>query len=288
MVRPERLVAAVEGVAGLKILTSSNGSREAHARTVNVDNSGGLGRWPANVLLSEDQAAALDAQSGIQRDGVSGGKRGFQTEYVGGEGKDTGLAKVGYGSGGGASRFFYVAKAPKSERPNVDGVSHPTVKPLALMRWLIRLVTPPGGTVLEPFAGSGATVEAAILEGFDCIAIEREAEYLPLILERIRRQREAPAAPVKEPKKGGRWPANVILDRDQADALDQQSGVSKSSAKGSAGGKRGSGIYAQDSYTLSMERTERPAHGDEGGASRFFTVIEPEPLFGDDWDGEVA
>ena len=64
------------------------------------------------------------------------------------------------------------------------------VKPLALMRWLVRLVTPPGGTVLEPFAGSGTTVEACIVEGFDCIAIEKGDEYLPLIMQRINRQRD--------------------------------------------------------------------------------------------------
>ena len=64
------------------------------------------------------------------------------------------------------------------------------VKPLALMRWLVRLVTPPGGTVLEPFAGSGTTVEACLLEGFDCVAIEREADYLPLIRQRIHRRRD--------------------------------------------------------------------------------------------------
>lgn len=58
-----------------------------------------------------------------------------------------------------SERFRYVAKAPKRERPVVDGVAHPTVKPLALMRWLVRLVTPPGGTVLDPFAGSGTTIE---------------------------------------------------------------------------------------------------------------------------------
>ena len=63
------------------------------------------------------------------------------------------------------------------------------VKPLALMRWLVRLVTPPGGTVLEPFAGSGTTVEACIVEGFHCIAIEKGEEYLPLITQRIHRQR---------------------------------------------------------------------------------------------------
>jgi DNA modification methylase len=61
------------------------------------------------------------------------------------------------------------------------------VKPVDLMRWLVKLVTPPGGVVLEPFAGSGTTVEAAVLEGFRCIAIEREADYLPLILQRIRK-----------------------------------------------------------------------------------------------------
>ncbi len=68
------------------------------------------------------------------------------------------------------------------------------VKPLALMRWLVRLVTPPGGTVLEPFAGSGTTVEACIVEGFDCIAIEKGEEYLPLIMQRIHRRRDPVAA----------------------------------------------------------------------------------------------
>ena len=57
------------------------------------------------------------------------------------------------------------------------------------MRWLVRLVTPPGGTVLEPFAGSGTTVEACLLEGFRCVAVEREADYLPLVLARVHRQR---------------------------------------------------------------------------------------------------
>lgn len=65
--------------------------------------------------------------------------------------------------------------------------SHATVKPLDLMRWLVRLVTPPGGVVLDPFAGSGTTLEAAIVEGFRCIGIEREADYLPLIEQRIAR-----------------------------------------------------------------------------------------------------
>ncbi len=59
------------------------------------------------------------------------------------------------------------------------------MKPLDLMRWLVRLVTPPGGVVLEPFAGSGTTAEACVVEGFRCIAIEREADYLPLITSRL-------------------------------------------------------------------------------------------------------
>jgi hypothetical protein len=91
----------------------------------------------------------------------------------------------GYGDTGGASRFFYCAKAPKKERPNVDGIAHPTVKPLRLMEYLVRLVTPPGGTVLEPFAGSGATIEAAISQGFQVIAIEQEWDYIRLIEARL-------------------------------------------------------------------------------------------------------
>jgi site-specific DNA-methyltransferase (adenine-specific) len=88
---------------------------------------------------------------------------------------------------GGASRFFYVPKAGKRERPREGDTAHPTVKPLALMRYLVKLVTPPGGTVLEPFAGSGTTAEACVLEGFRCIAIEMTDDYLPLIIQRLER-----------------------------------------------------------------------------------------------------
>lgn len=94
-----------------------------------------------------------------------------------------------FGDRGGASRFFptfrYEPKAPTHERPKAGEVQHPTVKPVDLMRWLVRLVTPPNGVVLEPFAGSGTTLEAALAEGFDVIGIEREADYIPLILKRI-------------------------------------------------------------------------------------------------------
>jgi site-specific DNA-methyltransferase (adenine-specific) len=98
-----------------------------------------------------------------------------------------------YDDQGGASRFFYCAKASKSERPSVEVggrmVLHPTVKPLALMRWLVRLVTPPGGLVLDPFLGSGTTAEACVLERMRCLGIEREAEYLSLVEQRLERMR---------------------------------------------------------------------------------------------------
>jgi len=151
------------------------------------------GRWPANVVLDDTTADMLDQQSGMSpakagRTGKRGGSAWHGMESFGSPEKvGTWPADLG----GGASRFFYVAKAPKRERPVVDEVAHPTVKPLALMRWLVRLVTPEGGTVLDPFAGSGTTVEACILENLHCIAIEREAEYLPLIQARINRQEAA-------------------------------------------------------------------------------------------------
>jgi site-specific DNA-methyltransferase (adenine-specific) len=84
---------------------------------------------------------------------------------------------------GGASRFFYTAKASKRERG--EGNDHPTVKPLALMRWLVRLVTPPGGTVLDPFMGSGTTGVAAKEEGFEFVGVELDGHYYDLAQRRI-------------------------------------------------------------------------------------------------------
>ncbi|WP_116428936.1 DNA methyltransferase [Streptomyces spongiicola] len=86
------------------------------------------------------------------------------------------------------SGFRYQAKAPTSERPRLpDGTVHPTVKPVALMRWLVRLLTAPGGLVLDPFAGTGTTLEAARLEGFDSMGVEAKAEYAELCRLRLRR-----------------------------------------------------------------------------------------------------
>ncbi|MGL4745037.1 MAG: DNA-methyltransferase [Dermatophilaceae bacterium] len=150
------------GAGGLNIDASRTPPTDRPDRIPNPSKSGdgAKGRWPVNVVLDEDQARNLDN------------------------------ASTPFGEPG-ASRFFYVPKAGTNERPRVDGTAHPTVKPLALMRWLVRLVTPPGGTVLEPFAGSGTTVEACLLEDFRCIAIEKSSEYAPLVMARIHRQRNA-------------------------------------------------------------------------------------------------
>ncbi|MCA6998433.1 site-specific DNA-methyltransferase [Dickeya solani] len=82
-----------------------------------------------------------------------------------------------------ASRFFYCAKASKKDRD--EGNNHMCVKPTKLMRYLCRLVTPPGGTVLDPFMGSGSTGKAAAMEGFCFIGIEREADYVKIARRRI-------------------------------------------------------------------------------------------------------
>ena len=145
------------------------------------------GRWPANVLLDHHAAAWVDEQSGVLKSGdLKPYRNASEAEFTQVHITERNVERKG--DSGGASRFFYTAKAPKRERPNVDGVQHPTVKPLAIMRWLIRLVTPPGGTVLDPFAGSGTTIEAALIEGFNPIGIEMETDYLPLIQHRIDRQ----------------------------------------------------------------------------------------------------
>jgi len=111
-------------------------------------------------------------------------------------GGDGGIKRpdAGYGDSGGASRFFYCAKSSKAEREaglehmpkkGERANTHPTVKPIALMRYLCKLITPPGGVVLDPFTGSGTTGIAAIQEGFEFIGIEKEAEYVEIARARI-------------------------------------------------------------------------------------------------------
>lgn len=115
-----------------------------------------LGRWPANLIHD-------------------------------GSGEPTDLL-------GDAARFFYCAKASKSDRG--EGNNHPTVKPTDLMRYLCRLVTPPGGVVLDPFMGSGSTGKAALLEGFRFIGCERSPEYVAIARARIAAALQAIAAEI--------------------------------------------------------------------------------------------
>jgi DNA modification methylase len=157
-------------------------------RTGEIFSPNAAGRWPANVILDESQAAALDEQVGPLHTQKPTAPSTMKSSHWGGGQSSTRQNHRDDGDNNGASRFFYVAKAGRKERPKVEGSSaHPTVKPLALMRWLVRLVTPADGLVLDPFAGSGTTVEACLGEGFRCMAMERETEYIPLILHRIER-----------------------------------------------------------------------------------------------------
>jgi site-specific DNA-methyltransferase (adenine-specific) len=185
------------------------------------------GRWPSNVMLDEFTARLVDEQSGVSVSRSAKMKAGL-TEAIGSKNLSTKAlifeSESGHNDTGGASRFFYVAKASKrdrnegldelpeqtfSDREKQDHFAticgkhkrqravcgcehiqttknfHPTVKPTDLMRQLVRLVTPPGGVVLDPFTGSGSTGKAAILEGFEFIGVELTDEYLPIIEGRL-------------------------------------------------------------------------------------------------------
>jgi len=134
----------------------------------------------------------MDRQSGVSSSSASFRGERHGEIYGGGLGPSGPDTFRGHDDTGGGSRFFpcfkYQAKAPGRERPKVDGISHATVKPLGLMRWLVRLVTPPEGIVLDPFAGSGTTGEAARLEGFRYVLIEREPDYVKLIHARMKQE----------------------------------------------------------------------------------------------------
>lgn len=148
------------------------------------------GRWPANLCHdgSDEVVAAFPQAPGQQRyTGPEYGSKDSVNVYG-----FYGPVKAAHprDNGGSAARFFYTAKADKLDR---IGSKHPTVKPVDLMQWLCRLVTPPGGVVLDPFAGSGSTGEAAWREGFRCVLIEREEEYQADIAERLRLANAGPS-----------------------------------------------------------------------------------------------
>ena len=176
----------------------------------------GLGRWPANVVHdgSEEVVAEFPAEAGAAAPVRRRNADKFRSVYGAFKGNVDEAGSTFKGDTGSAARFFYCAKADRADRnAGLDGMperpllwssgeqnpgafqspntkraaqnNHPTVKPTDLMRWLCRLVTPPGGIVLDPFMGSGSTLKAAELEGFSAIGIELEAEYIEIARRRI-------------------------------------------------------------------------------------------------------
>lgn len=148
------------------------------------------GRWPANVVHDgSDEVLAEFAKYGESSPGhtsargvLHSGRHGGLAD-IGGNIKPGTNSVRGYNdSGGTAARFFYSVKATAADRADSK---HPTVKPLALMRYLCTLVTPPNGVILDPFAGSGTTIQAAIECGFEAVGIEREPEYQADIQRRL-------------------------------------------------------------------------------------------------------
>ena len=166
-----------------------------------------LGRWPANITHdgSDVATAAFPEAPGQLAPVRPGSGNGRKTAEVYGA-FATNSDHDPRGDAGSAARFFYTAKAKAEDRL---GSGHPTVKPIDLMRWLCRMLCPPGGTILDPFAGTGTTGEAAVKEGFLSVLIEREAEYQADIARRMdmvfdsAARRRAHALKVKTARAGG-------------------------------------------------------------------------------------
>lgn len=142
-----------------------------------------IGRWPANLIHdgSEEVLSAFPDAKGQQGDLVGHSNKRGTGIYGDMAPAHDHIARVE--SETSAARFFYASKASKKDRG--EGNHHPTVKPTDLMKYLCRLVTPPGGTILDPFMGSGSTGKAAIKEGFSFIGIERETDYCDIAKARI-------------------------------------------------------------------------------------------------------
>jgi site-specific DNA-methyltransferase (adenine-specific) len=163
-----------------------------------VPSASGDPRHPANLILDgSDDVVAMFPTSKGQQGAVRGNEPSGVTKGIYGKFKGR-VPAPSRGDSGSSARFFhqfpqhdplpgmnplfYNSKAGKTDRA---GSKHPTVKPIALMQYLIRHITPPGGVVLDPFAGSGTTAEAATREGFDCILMEAEDEYVDFLRKRF-------------------------------------------------------------------------------------------------------
>jgi hypothetical protein len=172
--------------ASLSKSKSSNtygfGATSGHERELDPN----IGRWPANLIHDgSDEVVGLFP---YQRNGGANvaptQKAGTATNIMSGTGMSQPTNAAYAGDSGSAARFFYCAKASKADRG--DGNGHPTVKPTELMRYLVRLVTPPGGIVLDPFMGSGSTGIAAGAESFNFVGIELDPDYFAIAEQRIK------------------------------------------------------------------------------------------------------
>lgn len=162
------------------------------------------GRFPANLI--HDGSNEVVVLFPATKTGVAYSEASGTNDIYGKIKQRTTTEKaLNGGDSGSAARYFYCAKASKRDRD--EGLednknNHPTVKPLSLCRYLVRLITPPSGTVLDPFMGSGSTGKAAMLEGFNFIGIEQDADYLEIARQRIEHalssQSEAQQVPFEE------------------------------------------------------------------------------------------
>ena len=206
----------------------SNGTKDlSKATSYSTGVSAGVfvqpaGRWPANLIHDgSDEVVGLFPQSNGSANGGRSERNSHNSEDYWGEGGGgfkVGRSTVAHADKGSAARFFYCAKSSRKDRNEglsdpgpqfkhgdtlrkventaTTGNNHPTVKPTDLMAYLCRLVTPPGGVVLDPFMGSGSTGKAAMREGFRFIGIEREPEYMEIAEKRI--EHEAKKFPVDD------------------------------------------------------------------------------------------
>jgi DNA modification methylase len=170
-------IATDERWQGRQLSDAEDGATWGGALNRRSSSSHNLGRWPANILFDEDAVAVLDEQSG-------GASRFFYVAKAGKKERNAGLDNFD------EQRMEHSARITPQDNPRQRSMSynkntHPCVKPIQLLRYLSKLVTPPGGTILDPFMGSGSGGCAAVLEGFNYIGMEMEPEYLGIAKARI-------------------------------------------------------------------------------------------------------
>jgi len=212
----------LDPITGIKGYKHTSGAMTGGISRMDVGNP--IGRFPANIIFDEEAGQLLDEQSGVSKS--NGGTNKILKNEIYGEIK-TPQEYFNYADKGGASRFFYCPKSSKKDRNegldnfedrpsqlNSGGIgrkisvekrleengenvptmknNHPTVKPTDLMRYLINLITPSNGTILDPFMGSGSTGKAAVRCGVNFIGIEKEQEYMDISKARIEHEKNKP------------------------------------------------------------------------------------------------